>query len=431
MLLKNASLLTPYPVAVEQADLRIAGGTIVERGKNLRPLRNEERVDLAGKYLMAGMVNAHTHLYSTLARGMSAPKRNPRSFVDILKQIWWKLDTALDDEAIYYSALVGSIEALKLGTTMLIDHHASPNHISGSLDLIKGAMSKTGIRGILCYETTGRGGKKRRDAGLLENERFIIENVNNDHFRGSAGAHASFTVDDDTLGCLGELAGMYDCGVHIHVAEDKADLDSGFSRGRDIVTRLRRAGALTHKSILAHGIHLSRKQLSEVGAAGAWMVHNPRSNMNNAVGHAPLQWFGGRSALGTDGFPSDMFEETRCGFLRNQECRNSVEFTRLGRMLHAGQDLASIFFGRPFGTLRKGASADLAVLDYSHPTPLSSRNLHAHLLSGLNSGCVQHVMVDGVWRVWNREIVGIDEESIMRKASAVARTLWHRMEKGR
>jgi len=452
MLLKNATLLLLSPSVVERDGLRVENGNIVARGKNLRPKKNEETIDLTGKFIMPGMVNAHTHLYSALARGMSAPKSaggGPKNFVEILKKVWWKLDESLDEESIYYSALVGSIEAVKYGTTTLIDHHASPNRIPGSLNIIKKAMSVVGLRGILCYETTDRGGRKRCDAGLEENERFVTENTNNPRFRGSIGAHASFTLNDDTMQALGELAGLYNCGVHIHAAEDKADVEDvkkrshperspdAFQSGRsrrmrwgNIADRLESFGILTHKSILAHGVHLTENEIQRIGESGAWLVHNPRSNMNNAVGYAPLRWFGKNSALGTDGFPADMFEESKLGFFRNQESEHKVEFTRLPEMLQAGQKLVSSFFGPPnadFGTLKEGSPADLIVLDYAPPTPLNASNLLGHFLFGMNSGMVAHVMVNGQWAMFNGQLVGIDEEKVMGEAARVARRLWKRM----
>ncbi len=432
ILLKNGTVLTLSPGNVDRSDLRILDGRIVARAGSLRQAKDDETIDLSGSYVMPGMANAHTHLYSALARGMKGPERPPANFLGILRDVWWKLDEALDEESIYYSALVGSIEAARYGTTTLIDHHASPNHIKGSLDSVKRAMSVVGLRGVLCYETTDRGGPQKRDLGLEENERFVTENTNNARFRGTMGAHASFTLNDDTLRALGDISRMYDCGVHMHVAEDNADVvDALKHRGIDIVKRLHRAGVLGHKSILAHGVHLSQNQVAMVNDSGSWLVHNPRSNMNNAVGYAPLQWFGSHTALGTDGFPADMFEESTMGFFRNQESDHKVCFSRLPEILHSGHALVSAFFGRDFGTLKVGSPADLIVLDYPAPTPLKSHNLSGHFLFGMNSGMVKHVMVDGEWIKFNGEMVGIDVEMVMREASSVATSLWKRMEKKR
>jgi putative selenium metabolism protein SsnA len=427
-LLKNSKVIAIDSPKVEEADLRIVDGVITERAKNLGPRKDEETINLSGKFVMPGMVNSHTHLYSALSRGMPVPKSAPRNFIEILQKVWWKLDEALDEESIYYSGLAGAIEAVKFGTTTLVDHHASPNSIHGSLDLLKESISKVGMRGVLCYETTDRGGMKKRDLGLEENERFITENANNPRFRGMVGAHASFTLCNDSLRKLGELAEMYDCGVHIHVAEDKADvLDAMENYNVDIIKRLTDLGVLRKKSIFAHGVHLNKKQLAEIEKAGAWMVHNPRSNMNNAVGYAPLDWYGSHSVLGTDGFPADIFEEAKYGYFRNTESNHKTEFSRIPMLLNNGQKLVSQFFVQSFGTLSKNSPADLVVLDYNSPTPLTSQNVMGHLLFGMNSTLVQHVMIDGNWIVWNKQIMGIDEEAVMAKAQKAAVKLWKKM----
>ncbi|MBI5473833.1 MAG: putative aminohydrolase SsnA [Ignavibacteriae bacterium] len=447
MLLKNASVLLFSPSRVERVDLRIERGYIIARARNLRSRGSEQVIDLTGKFIMPGMVNAHTHLYSALARGMSAPKQSPKNFVDILRKIWWKLDEALDEESIYYSALVGSIEAVKCGTTLLIDHHASPNCIKGSIDIIKQAMSDVGLRGILCYETTDRGGKKKRDAGLEENERFVSKNLEDSLFRGTIGAHASFTLNDGSMQMIGELAAKHDCGVHIHVAEDEADVldaakratrvrhperspddsQSGRSRRVSILDRFEKHGILTAKSIFAHGVHLSKQDCARIENTGSWLIHNPRSNMNNAVGYAPLNWFGSHSALGTDGFPADMFEESKIGFFRNQESEHKVGFNRIPEMLQAGQRLSSDFFEREFGTLSVGSPADLIVLDYAPPTPLTQDNLPGHFVFGMNSRMAIHTMVNGQWIMFNGQLVGVDEEKVMGEARKAAGRLWRRM----
>jgi cytosine/adenosine deaminase-related metal-dependent hydrolase len=324
--------------------------------------------------------------------------------------------------------MVGAIESVKSGTTTLVDHHASPNFVHNSLDIIKDAMSRVGIRGVLCYETTDRGGMRRRDLGLEENERFLTENTNNSHFRGVIGAHAGLTLVDESLKRLGDLAETYDTGVHIHVGEDKADVMDSQKRYRlGVVDRLDKFGIVRKKSIFAHGVHLTERELSKVDRSGAWVVHNPRSNMNNRVGYAPLKWFGKRSALGTDGFPSDMLEETKIGYFRNVDSEARTEFSRLPSMVQNGNELVSEFFGRTFGTIAKGSPADIVVLDYVPSTPMHTRNLQGHFLFGMNTSSVQHVMIDGSWVVWDRQLVGIEEQAVMVRAGKVASKLWKRM----
>ncbi|MDP2209895.1 MAG: putative aminohydrolase SsnA [Bacteroidota bacterium] len=429
-LLKNSTILNLFPSEFKQFDVRISDEKIIETGKSLKQKSGEEIIDCSGKFIMPGLVNSHTHLYSALARGMSGPKKPPSNFLEILQKIWWKLDEALDEESVYYSGLVGAIEAIKYGTTTLIDHHASPNYISGSLGTLKNAMEEVGLRGILCYETTDRGGIQKRDEGLDENESFIIANQKNPFFRGMVGAHASFTLSEDSLKKLGELVQKYDNGIHIHVAEDKADVSDcleNYQKG--LVDRLKDNGLLNSKSIYAHGVHLTRDEIKKIKKAKTWLIHNPRSNMNNRVGYAPLSLFGERTALGTDGFPADMFEEAKIGFFRNQESSHQTRFTRIAESLQTGNTIISEIFVEKFGVISKGNQADLVILDYKSPTPLSKENLLGHFIFGMNSSIVESVMVGGKWILWNKQVLGIDEEAVMVEAQKVAKRLWKRMAK--
>jgi putative selenium metabolism protein SsnA len=427
-LLRNATILRLDPPSVARMDLRISEGKIVERGSTLRSKPNEERVDLRGKLVMPGLVCAHTHLYSSLARGMPPPGRAPTNFLEILQRIWWKLDQALDEDAIYYSALVGAIEAVKSGTTVIIDHHASPRSIRGSLDVIKSALAKVGVRGVLCYEVTDRGGTKLRDQGLEENDRFLHANRTNLMFRGLVGAHASFTLSDASLRACHWLAETHDAGVHLHVAEDLCDLRDARQRSyKGLVARLEGHGILRPDSLLAHCVHLRPAEFQHVHTRGAWAVHNPRSNMNNNVGHAPLHLFGEKAALGTDGFTADMFEEGRFGFFRNRESRVPLPPDSFLHLHAGGHKLASEIFGQECGTLREDAMADLVILDYDPPTPMTGENLASHLLFGIRSSMVVSVMVNGKWSMWDRQMVNINEERLSHRVRRVAKNLWARM----
>ena len=238
-----------------------------------------------------GLVCAHHHLYSALARGMPAPARVPQGFDEILELVWWRLDRALDLDIVAASARLGALEALEAGTTAIVDHHSSPNAIDGSLDVIAAACAEVGVRVRCCYEVTDRNGLDGAKAGLAENERFLRAGG-----AGFVGAHACFTLSDDTLDAVCGLAADLGVGVHLHVAEAPTDAAAG-ARLAD------RAGG---GWLLAHGVHLDRELPGTV-------VHNPRSNLNNAVGYGRPARFR-RVALGTDGIGADMLEEARLAF---------------------------------------------------------------------------------------------------------------------
>jgi putative selenium metabolism protein SsnA len=393
------------------------------------PMKDEKVVDLEGKLLLPGFVNAHTHLYSSLSRGMPMPSKAPSNFTEILKKIWWKLDVSLDEETIYYSALVGAIDAIKCGTTTLVDHHASPSSIIGSLDIVKRALKQVGIRGVLCYEVTDRGGKKKRDEGLEENERFIEGNKTDDYFRGYVGAHAAFTLSDESLHLCGEMAAKHKTGVHIHVSEDVCDVnDAEKNYGCTVIDRLAPHKILKKESILAHCVHLTLSEFETSRENECWLVHNPRSNMNNRVGYAKVHLFGDKLALGTDGFPSDMLEEAKFAFHKKRDSHTDENINYVN-LIAGGQKMISDIFGKKFGTFNEGAMADLVVMNYHEPTPMEKNNLLGHYLFGMQSSMVESVMVGGKWVMRNRIIPGINEDEIFAKSRLLARKLWKRMEK--
>jgi putative selenium metabolism protein SsnA len=429
MLLKNATLISLAGSAVERADLRIEKGFITAKAKKLKAAAGEKTVDLSGRFVMPGMVCGHTHLYSALARGMPAPKKIPHNFYEILKYVWWTLDRALDDEAVYYSTLVGALDAVRCGTTTLIDHHASPNFIRGSLGVMGEAFSKIGLRGVLCYEVTDRDGKRGSKLGLEENEAWVGKN-RGPMFGGLVGAHASFTLSDESLSACADLAEGLESGVHIHVAEDPCDqADCSKKYQMRLIDRLAEAGVLGPKTILGHGTHLDKSSLDIAREAGCWFAHNPRSNMNNGVGYAPVQWMGKQVALGTDGIGADMFEEAKFAWFKARDARNGLGIGDVAGFLTGAQSLASVLLNVRLGVLEPGCAADLAVLDYPTPTPVTAENLYGHVIFGLSSQFVTDVMVNGRWVVKNRRVVGVDEEKIRAEAQRVAKKVWRRFEK--
>jgi putative selenium metabolism protein SsnA len=426
VLLRGATLATLDPPAVEAADLRVEGDRIVERSPGLSTRPGEESVDLGGALVLPGLVNGHTHLYSALARGMPAPPSAPRGLVGILEQVWWRLDRALDEESIYLSGLVGAIEAALSGTTLVFDHHASPNAIRGSLTTLRRALEALGLRSVLSYEVTDRNGTEGRERGIAENEEFV-RGAAGPLTRGMPGAHASFTLAEESLARLAALARETGAGLHVHVAEDPVDVEDcrrRFSCG--LLERFARHGLPASRTLFAHGVHLTPDELAEAQLRGAWLIHNPRSNMNNAVGHAHTEAMK-RAALGTDGLDQDMLAEARAAHLKMREAGRPDAAAAALELLAGGHRLAAAVFGLPFGRLGPGAPADLAVLDYRPPTPLHAGNLGGHLLFGLDRSHVSSVMVAGRWIVRDRRLTTMDAEAVLARARSAAQALWERM----
>ena len=363
------------------------------------PSTSEEELDAEGCLVLPGFVCGHTHLYSALARGMPPPPRAPRNFPEILELVWWRLDRALDDDAVHWSALVGAAEALRCGTTTLVDHHASPSACPGSLDRVADACTAVGVRSVMAYEVSDRNGPASAKEGVEENVRFLSEN-RRPLVRGLFGAHAMFTLSDATFEACREGAGAAGVGLHIHVAEDRCDADA-LSRFTP-----------RPEDLLAHCVH------ADLAAVPSWVAHNARSNMNNAVGHGRLAGRS-RTVLGTDGIGADMLGEMQAAFFRSKEAAAPVD---PGAMVAEGRALAEGLFGE--GALQ----GDLVVTDYRPPAPVDEANLAWHQVFALNASRVRHVVVAGEVRLRDRRVLGVDEDEMAAKAREAAARTWKRME---
>ncbi len=394
----------------------------------------EEVLDAQGRLIMPGMICAHTHFYGAFARGMALKTEPPANFPQILEYLWWRLDKALKLDDIRYSALVCLLDAIRNGTTTLIDHHASPNTVIGSLDVIGEAVLQAGARACLCYEVSDRDGEDTMLEGIRENERFIRQ-ANGPYLAGTFGLHASLTLSDDTLKRAVEVGRELDVGFHIHVAEDKADVaDSLRKSGLRVVERLDEAGILGPKTIAAHAVHIDAFEVDTLRQTGTKVAHNPRSNMNNAVGVADVPRMLRRRidvGLGNDGFSNNMFSEMEAAYLVHKLAQEDPRVMGAGQVLDMAVKnngrIAGLFFSKPLGELSVGAYADIILLDYVPTTPLSAGNLPWHLIFGMNGGQVSTTIVGGKVLMKDRQLLTLDEDRITARSRELARKLWARM----
>ncbi len=394
---------------------------------------NEEIVNARGQLMMPGSICAHTHFYGAYARGMGIPGPAPENFPQILERLWWPLDKALDKDAVRASALVSLVDAVKHGTTTLIDHHASPNFIEGSLDVIADAVDEAGLRAVLCYEVTDRDGYAKAEAGIEENVRFIQASRNRARVRGTFGLHASLTLSDETLAVCADRNPVGE-GFHIHVAEHEADEDDSLRRyGKRVVHRLNDLGILGEKTIVAHCVHIDDDERAILRQTGAWITHQPRSNMNNAVGAMAFDTMLAEDlplCLGNDGFSNAMWQEWKAAYMlhkvtsRDPRQANGADVARVAAVNNAR--LAQQFFGQPVGTLAVGAPADVILVDYRPFTPLTAGNLPWHIVFGFEPSMVTTTMVDGRILMRDRELLTLDEAAIAEEALALAPAVWER-----
>jgi putative selenium metabolism protein SsnA len=390
-------------------------------------------VDCSGKIILPGFICTHHHFYSTMARGMAIPGEQAKNFVEILEKLWWKVDRALGEEDILLSAQLPLIDCIRNGTTTVIDHHASPSMRDGSLDLIETAVRQAGLRASLCYEVSDRNAV---GGGIAENERFIRKVGKGDgQIAAMMGLHASFTLSDETLEkCIG-IAKDGNVGCHIHVAEDLSDREDSLKKyNTTIVNRLHKLGATGRKSIFVHCVHIDEDEMEVLAKTRTTVVHNPESNMNNAVGVTPILKMlkkGVLVGLGTDGMGSDMLAQMRCAYLLHRLANRDprVAFMEAPQMLlQNNAEIVERQFGLHLGEIAEGRPADLAIIDYFPPTPLSESNFLGHLIFGLVDAVVDTTVCRGKILMQGKKIFSMDEDRLTARSRELAPKMWTRLQ---
>ena len=437
-LFKNATLVEFDPPRVREGlDILVEGDVIKEIGSDLTMTGlsgSDNTIDAAGRILFPGLVCSHHHMYSGLARGIMAEIGPTPDFVSILKNLWWRLDRAIDEASLYSSGLICSIDAIRAGTTAVIDHHASPQFIAGSLNVLKKAFEETGLRGATCYEVTDRHGRDGMIRGVEENIAFA-KGIDAEKAKGTwsglteahIGGHAPMTLPDEALKLIADACEQTGRGFHVHLAEDRYDVShSHATYGSDLIPRLDGFGLLSDRSILVHGVHLSSEEIALLNERDSFLVHNPRSNMNNNVGYTKRIPEVKNLALGTDGIGADMFEEIKMASFKHKDAGGAWWPGEFLGALAAGNRLLERVYGAKFGRLEPGYKADLVVADYPSPTPLVAENIASHMVFGMGSSIVETVMVNGRLVMKDR-IFGFDIAPIYGEARGRAQTLWDRM----
>ena len=459
MLITHARLAALGPEAwlIEDGALLIEDDYIAEIGTTAELTARhprEERWDADGQLVMPAAICGHTHFYGAFARGMAIPGEPPTNFPQILERLWWRLDKTLTLEDVRYSALVCLVDAVRHGTTTLIDHHASPNAIEGSLDTIAEAVQQAGLRACLCYEVTDRDGPERAQAGIAENVRFANA-LPSPLLSASFGLHASLTLSDETLadcvaaatslssppmggaeGASPPLGGIEGGGFHIHVAEDVADQQDSLQRsGKRVVHRLHEAGVLGPRTIAVHCVHVDEGEMAVLAETGTWVTHQPRSNMNNGVGVASVEEMlqaGINVSLGNDGFSNNMFAEMKAAYLVHKLAQRDPRAMGGDLVMRLAYDnnarLARVFWpDLRLAELAPGAAADLVFLDYHPTTPLTAGNLPWHLLFGVEASAITATVCAGRVLMRDRQLLTLDEETITARSRELAAQAWQRL----
>ncbi|OFX32520.1 MAG: amidohydrolase [Bacteroidetes bacterium GWA2_32_17] len=416
--LKNATFIDWQTLEFKNSNIKVNHGInngfefINEIPSNL----NDEIIDCTGKCVTKSFACGHHHIYSALARGMGAPKKNPENFYEILKYVWWTLDKCLDKEMIEASALSTAIACAKSGTTFVIDHHASPYAVEGSLEIIAKAFEKVGIPHLLCYEISDRDGLEIANKGLAETENYLKNN------QGLVGLHASFTVSNETLKKAVKLSEKYNSGIHIHVAEDKYDQKHCITNYKtNVIERLNNFGVLnSSKTILGHCLHLSENEKQIIKASKVWVVQNSESNLNNNVGYFNSRGLGNNIMLGTDGMHSDMLRSAKSAFYVGQGFDNIDYAGIYNRFRNAHKYLK-------LNNFSGDGDNNLVILDYDSPTEFNQNNFLGHFLFGLEAKHIQHVISNGKLIVKDRKLTTVNEVDILAFSRKESIKLWEKM----
>ena len=437
LLLGNGTVITRAEAHPWYPDGAVAmeGSTIKEVGP-LAELREKypqaEFVDARGGIIMPGLINAHTHIYSGLARGLAIEGNNPTNFLEVLEGMWWNIDRHLTLDGTRASAWATVLECIRNGVTTIFDHHASFREIPGSLFAIKDVCREAGIRACLCYEVSDRDGEEKRDQAIAENADFArwAAAEDDDMIKAMFGGHALFTLSDKTLE---KMAAANDglTGFHIHVAEGMNDVyDSLRGYGCAPVERLLHHGMLGQRTILGHCIHVSGAEMDMIRETGTMVVNNPESNMGNAVGCSPvLQMFqkGITVGMGTDAYTHDMLESLKVFLIiqRHNACLPNVAWGEAMTMLFRNNAaIGEQYFKKPLGVLEPGAAADVIVMDYKPFTPFSHENIDGHMLFGMMGRSCTHTIINGKVLYKDRAFVDLDEDAINAWTMEQAKKLW-------
>jgi len=423
IILKNALFVDWKSLDFIRTNLLVEEGIdadlkFLNNSSEIKLLESDQVIDCSGKYVTKSFAIGHHHVYSALARGMGAPKKQPTNFREVLQYIWWTLDKVLDKDLIEASALATAMACAKAGSTFVIDHHASPDYIDGSLEIIAKAFDKVGVNHLLCYEITDRDGIDKAEKGLAETESYL----RND--QGLIGLHASFTVGYETLKQAVELMRKTDAGIHIHVAEDLYDQHHCIENyNKRVVERLNDQGVLdSSKSILGHCLHIDDHERELICNSPAYVVQNTESNLNNNVGYFNSEGLGDSIILGTDGMHSDMLRSAKSAFFVGQgfdTINYESAYSRFRKVHH-------YLSGNKF---KGDGDNNLVILDYDSPTNFNPDNFLGHFIFGLNSNHIMDVISDGRLIVKDKQLVNVNEDEILEFTRKESLRLWDLMSK--
>ena len=438
LIVGNGKLITRDPANPYLVDGAVViDGELIKEVGTLADMKakypNSEFVDAQGGVIMPGLINAHTHIYSGLARGLSIAGKNSRNFIEVLEDTWWNIDRHLTMDGTKACAYPTVLDSIRNGVTTIVDHHASFAEIPGTLFTIKDVCQEIGIRANLCYEVSERDGMEKCDEAIKENADFArwAAAQNDDMISAMFGGHALFTISNKTFEkMVAENNGL--TGFHVHVAEGLNDVYDSLNHHMCYpIERLQKLGGiLGEKTMLGHCIHLTDSELDIIAETGTMCVNNPESNMGNAVGCSPvLKMFqkGIHVCMGTDAYTHDMLESLKVFLIiqRHQNQMPNVGWCEGTDMLFKNNaKMMAKYCKKPLGIIAPGAAADICIYDYKPFTPFSDENIDGHMIFGMMGKNNRTTIINGKVVYKDRQFVNIDEDAINAWTMEQAKKLW-------
>lgn len=436
-LIQNGVIVTmdPQRRILKNTDVLLEDSVIKAVQPNIKE-KADQVIDGTGRIILPGFICGHTHLYGIMLRGAPLEMKPPTDFLQILDRIWWKVDSAFVNEDAYASALASCYEFVRSGTTCFADTYSGPGSIEGVLDAIAKGVTEVGIRGILAFEATERNSKREGERGLKENVRFLrkLKESPNDLLSGMYSLHASFTLSDELIQKTREQADQLPAPLTIHTSEGLIDVYHNIERyDKRTVERLFDLGILGPDVVLAHCVHVNHDELELIRGSGARIAHNPMSNMNNAVGVAPLKamyQMGIPVCLGNDGFIFDAIENIRTAFLIHRVHHLDVRITTPQQVIEMATINGAKVYGLAdkLGSIEVGKKADLTVL---HPnpqiTPILPDGVYGYIVYGCTAHDVEHVFVNGQQVVENHQVKSVDPAKVEKVLEKVVPSLWAKL----
>jgi len=439
LLVKNAFVVTmdSQRRILDRGYIAIRDGKIenVQQGKPTG-FNSGRVIDAAGKIAIPGLICAHNHMYGVLSHGM--PVRNPpTTFRGFLKDFWWpQVEDRLGQREISAATEFACAQMAKSGTTTFADILEAPNSMPGALNTEASIVQKSGLRAILSFEASERAGAKRAEESLGENLRFIQKwNRKKGLLRGMMCTHTLFTCSTEFLQKAKELAAEHHVGIHIHLEEARDEIDYAMRAYDKLPVEVyEEIGFLAPDLLASQCVQTRPEEIKLLKKYDVKLAHMPLSNCEVGGGVAPLNEFldsGLTVGLGTDGYVTDMFEVMRAAFLIHKGHRQDATLIPA----HVAFELATISgakalgMGDDIGSLEEGKQADMLLLDRTFPTPVTTENVFAQLVTFGSGNLVDAVIVSGRTIVANHKVRTLNEQDAREKCSRVAARFWEKFDR--